>query len=544
MGPETATCPRARELFRASLGAVHERTDALFARLLVAQWVAAVACALWIAPKVLHGEESPAHPHVLGSVVFGGLITAVAVAMTRWRRGAPLTRHMIAAAQLLWSALLIDVTADRIDTSFHVFGSLALLAFYRDWRVLVTGTLVVAADRWLRGQIWPDSVFGIYRAGNWRWLEHVGWVLFEGLFLVQSSQNGLREMRVIAERQAALEQSKEAIEDQVRERTSELVEANRSLAASRDALKKANQDLRNASTERETLHDRLVRASREAGMAEVATGVLHNVGNVLNSVNVSAQVVCEKIRTSELSSLLKAAELIRANLDHLADYIGNDERGKHIPRFLVEVARCLADEQKEVEGELRRLLEGVEHVKHVVTLQQEHAKRSTVRDSIRPDDVVNAALAMQDESMRRHDVTVRTELADIPPVVMDKHTVLQILINLISNARQAMDSRPHRDLLIRTFTTEDGARVCFEVVDTGMGIERENLTRIFQHGFTTKTDGHGFGLHSAGVAAQAMGGSLTAHSDGPGTGARFVLSLPTTPQESQTTGKGTACTAS
>src|SRR5204862_2193288 len=135
---------------------------------------------------------------------------------------------------------------------------------------------------------------------NWRWLEHVGWVLFEGLFLVQSCLRGLREMRLIAERQGALEQSKEAIEDQVRDRTRELVEANRSLAASRDALKKANQDLRSASTERETLHDRLVLASREAGMAEVATGVLHNVGNVLNSVNVSAQVVCEKVRTSEL----------------------------------------------------------------------------------------------------------------------------------------------------------------------------------------------------------------------------------------------------
>src|SRR6185369_134323 len=139
MGPDSVTCPRARELFRASLGAVHERTDALFARLLVAQWAAAMACALWVAPKVQHGEETPAHPHVMGSVVFGGLITVLAVAMTRWRKGSALTRHVIAAAQLLWSALLIDVTGDRIDTSFHVFGSLALLAFYRDWRVLVTG---------------------------------------------------------------------------------------------------------------------------------------------------------------------------------------------------------------------------------------------------------------------------------------------------------------------------------------------------------------------------------------------------------------------
>src|SRR6185436_13030021 len=183
----------------------------------------------WVAPIVNRGEEGTAHPHVVGSVLFGGLITALAVAMTGWRKGSALTRHVVAATQLLWSALLIDVTGDRIDTSFHVFGSLALLAFYRDWRVLVTGTLVVAADRWLRGQVWPDSVFGMYRAGDWRWLEHVGWVLFEGLFLVQSCQRGLKEMRLIAERQGALEQSKEAIEDQVRERTSELVEANHSL---------------------------------------------------------------------------------------------------------------------------------------------------------------------------------------------------------------------------------------------------------------------------------------------------------------------------
>src|SRR6185503_2044594 len=121
-------------------------------------------------------------------------------------------------------------------------------------------------------------------------------------------------------------------------RTSELVEANRSLAASRDALEKANDDLRSASAEREALHERLVRASREAGRAEVATGVLHNVGNVLNSVNVSAQVLCEKLRQSELGSLVKAAELIRANMDRLGEYIVSDERGRHIPRFLVEVA--------------------------------------------------------------------------------------------------------------------------------------------------------------------------------------------------------------
>lgn len=541
MHPDLAMCPRARELFRESLGAVHERTDALFARLLVAQFGAALACALWVAPLVTRTENRSVHPPVLGAVLVGGCITMLAVAMARRRKGAALTRHAIAGAQLLWSALLIDVTGDRIDTSFHVFGSLALLAFYRDWRVLVTGTLVVAADRWLRGQIWPESVFGIYRAGHWRWLEHVGWVLFEGLFLVQSCLKGLREMRLIAERQGALEQSKEAIEDQVRERTSELVEANRSLAASRDATKKANQDLRTASAEREALHERLLRASREAGMAEVATGVLHNVGNVLNSVNVSAQVVCEKLRTSELGSLVKAVELIRANLDRAGEYISTDERGRHIPRFLVEVAACLADEQKEVEGELRRLLHGIEHVKHVVTLQQEHAKRSTVRESVRPEEVVAAMLSMQDESMRRHEVAIRTELADIPALVMDKHTVLQILINLTNNARQAMHGCPRRELLIRTSRSGDGARVCFEVADSGMGIERENLTRIFQHGFTTKSDGHGFGLHSAGVAAQAMGGSLTAFSDGPGTGARFVLSLPSH-QESPT--KGPPCTAS
>src|SRR5262249_21174760 len=162
------------------------------------------------------------------------------------------------------------------------------------------------------------------------------------------------------------------------------------------------------------------------------------------------------------------------------------ERGRHIPRFLIEVARCLANEQQEVEGELRRLLQGIEHVKHVVTLQQERAKRSTVREKVRPDEVVASMLSLQDEPMRRQDVTSITDLAVLPPLAMDKHTVLQILINLTNNARQAMKGCARRELTVRTYRAEDRSRVCFEITDTGVGIERENLTRIFQHGFTTK----------------------------------------------------------
>ncbi len=207
--PASRLAARSEELFRDHERAIYRRTDRMFAILMGCQWLAGIALALWVSPLTWVGRMSAVHPHVWSALVLGSAITVFPVALALLRPGEPITRHTIAVGQALWSALLIHLTGGRIETHFHVFGSLAFLAFYRDWRVLVTGTVVVAADHFLRGLYWPESVYGIVVRSQWRWLEHAGWVIFEDVVLVKACLRGVREMREIASRQAETEISGE-----------------------------------------------------------------------------------------------------------------------------------------------------------------------------------------------------------------------------------------------------------------------------------------------------------------------------------------------
>ena len=197
---------RADELFAAYQRDIHERTDRLFAWLMGAQWIAGIVFALWASPLAWYGPVSRTHLHVWAAVIVGGVISLFPALLGLFRPGLPSTRYTIATAQMLMGALLIHLTGGRIETHFHVFGSLAFLAFYRDWRVLVPATVVVAADHIIRGAFWPESVYGVVVASQWRWLEHAAWVVFENVFLVASCLRAVVEMRQTAERTAALEQ--------------------------------------------------------------------------------------------------------------------------------------------------------------------------------------------------------------------------------------------------------------------------------------------------------------------------------------------------
>jgi len=218
---------RSAELFRLDRQRVYSRTDRLFAGLMLFQWVAGVLAALWISPRTYVGMESRVHLHVWAALFLGAALALPAVVLAAKLPGRSVTRHAIAVGQALTSALLIHLTGGRIETHFHVFGSLAFLAFYRDWRVLVSASAVVAADHLIRGVYFPQSVFGVVLAGEWRWLEHAGWVVFEDVFLVKSCLQGGEEMKQIAEQRARLEASNASIEQKVVERTAELAEANR-----------------------------------------------------------------------------------------------------------------------------------------------------------------------------------------------------------------------------------------------------------------------------------------------------------------------------
>ena len=284
--------------------------------------------------------------------------------------------------------------------------------------------------------------------------------------------------------------------------------------------------MKEAESKVEEVHRQLLEVSRQAGMAEVATNVLHNVGNVLNSVNVSAALVAENAKKSKVSYLGKVVALLDEHAADLGDFLTTDSKGRQLPGYLRQLAEQLAREQQGAIKELDLLRKNIEHIKDIVAMQQSYAKISGVTETIHLTDLVEDALRMNAGALARHEVTLIREYSDVPPVTVEKHKVLQILVNLVRNAKYACDDsgRQDKQLTLKVSSTDNGVRIA--VIDNGIGIPPENLTRIFNHGFTTRKDGHGFGLHSGALAAKEMGGALTVHSDGPGQGATFTLELP------------------
>ncbi|HLW69941.1 MAG TPA: response regulator [Candidatus Binataceae bacterium] len=200
-----ASATRAAVLYKESRERIYRRTDRMFAWLMLGQWAAAIAAAFWLSPRSWSGPYSYTHVHIWAALLLGGAITLVPVAFAFLASGKTYTRHIVAVGQMLMSGLLIHLSGGRIETHFHVFGSLAFLAMYRDWPVLVSATIVVAIDDLVRGLYWPQSVFGVMAIQPWRWLEHAGWVAFEDFFLIISSVYSMRDVRRLAERQAHLE---------------------------------------------------------------------------------------------------------------------------------------------------------------------------------------------------------------------------------------------------------------------------------------------------------------------------------------------------
>ena len=281
-----------------------------------------------------------------------------------------------------------------------------------------------------------------------------------------------------------------------------------------------------AEKEMEQLNRQLRDASREAGMAEVATGVLHNVGNVLNSVNVSANLITEQVRNSKTTSLARAVQLLREHKDDVGQFLTLDPKGQQLPAFFEALSEHLTREQSALTKELQGLQTNIEHIKQIVAMQQSYAKVSGALDPVAPEELVEDAVRMTSGALARHQIELVRDYGVVPAVLVDRHKVLQILVNLVGNAKHALDARAEGRRLTFRIVRGEGSHVRVEVMDNGMGIPKENLTRIFNHGFTTKKTGHGFGLHSGANAARELGGSLTVHSDGPGHGATFILELP------------------
>src|ERR1700683_5605405 len=265
-----------------------------------------------------------------------------------------------------------------------------------------------------------------------------------------------------------------------------------------EELAKANLDLRDM--------------SRAAGMAEVANNVLQNVGNILNSVNVSAGLIGDKVRDSKAKGLDGAGQLMNEHSADLAAFFTADAKGKALTGYLNKLVLVLASERESIAAELASLTRSIEHIKDIVVSQQTYAGAARLPEPVQIKDLLDDALRMSAASIQRHQITIVKEFAEVPVLRLDKHLMLQILVNLITNAKHAMDGVPDRShhitLRMSVVGVVDAARLSIAVEDDGEGIAGENLPRLFTRGFTTRKNGHGFGLHSCALAAKQMGGRI------------------------------------
>ena len=737
--------------------------NGLFVWLMVVQYIVGIVLAIWLTPQTWVAETPYLHLHVWIAVLFGGLLSGLPIYFARVFPEATATRYVMAISQALWSALLIHLTGGRLETHFHIFASLAFIAFYRDWKVLAMMTVVIAADHALRGIWWPLSVYGLASESPWRWVEHASWVLMEDVVLVFYCLRGKREEFEVCQRQAELETLYAQVEDKVAARTFEIEQTKRNaeelalvakhtdnsvlildaegkvewindafttktgyvleevlgnrpyevlagpdtepaaiaqftegLASGRgfdievtkhrkdgrplvmeiearpifndenevvqfvqierdvtqrkkdeaerqrltrelqesarhlsklalvaqhtsnsviitDAKGKAewvnegftrttgydledilgrvpghilqgpetsaktvklikscvtNQvsfsgeiinytkdgkpywahlqinpardqsgkvdrfigvvtdisDRKEAETERDRLNEKLNSAARIAGRADVATGVLHNVGNVLNSVNVSATLIKEKIEQSSFALLRKGVDMLDEHKDSLVEFLTVDERGKHFPNFIQNVAGSIEAERESQLSEIKSLTKNIDHIREIVSAQQSSATRQKIIETFQVEELIDSAIHLVGSSLDRHDVKLITQIQGSATITSEQHELIQILVNLIKNAKEACDGLETRCITIAAI--EESGFIRIDVIDTGVGIASNQLENMFQHGFTTKPTGHGFGLHAAAITATELGGSLKAFSKGAGQGATFTLQIP------------------
>jgi two-component system NtrC family sensor kinase len=270
-----------------------------------------------------------------------------------------------------------------------------------------------------------------------------------------------------------------------------------------------------------------------AGKAEIATDVLHNVGNALNSVNVGINMISLTMHDSRVKSLKRAVSLLGEQGENLAKFLTGDERGRILPAYLSDVTEALIAERDKIVSELELLKKHVDHINAVVSTQQKYAKVCQVFEDCTLRELLGDVEELLGTSLSKSGIAIIHEFTANPVVKSDRQRLLQVLLNLVKNAMEAvrMVHPPGSGRITLRLAARGMESATIAVSDNGIGIPRENLVKVFSHGFTTKKGGHGFGLHSCGNIMKEIGGAITVQSEGQGRGATFTLEIPYQPRE-------------
>jgi signal transduction histidine kinase/CheY-like chemotaxis protein len=465
-------------IFNEQQQAIYKHTDHMFAVLMAIQWLAGIAAAFWISPATWVGTTSQTHPHVWAAIFLGGAISSLPIFLALTRPGHASTRYTIAVAQMLFGALLIHLSGGRIETHFHVFGSLAFISFYRDWRVLIPATVVVAADHFFRGAFWPESVYGVLSASGWRWLEHAGWVLFEDTFLFIAIKRSVSEMWNIAERTAEIKSLNAGLEHHVSERTAQLVDANR--------------ELEKEVAERKLAEEQLRQAQKMEAVGKLAGGVAHDFNNLLTVIN--GQTDLSLRRLSQDDPIYRKLEAIK----------GAGEQAASLTRQLLAFSRKQVLQPK------------------VLDLNKVIFETNKILQRLIGEDV-DLLIGLGPE---------------LGKVKADPSQLEQVLMNLAINARDAMpqggkltietdDVFIDEEYASHHFSIHPGRYIVLAVSDTGCGMDEATQSHIFDPFFTTKEVGKGTGLGLStvyGIVKQS-GGNIWVYSE-VGRGTTFKIYLP------------------
>jgi signal transduction histidine kinase len=482
---DATPAPRIAEIFNEHQQDICKRTDHMFAVLMALQWIAGIAAAYWISPLAWAGGTSRIHLHIWAALILGGAISSLPIFLAVIRPGSVSTRYTIAVGQMLTGALLIHLTGGRIETHFHVFGSLAFLSFYRDWRVLVPATIIVAVDHFLRGVFWPQSVYGVLTASQWRWAEHAGWVLFEDTFLLIAIKRSVSEMWSIAERTAEIESLNQGLEGRVAERTHQLAAVNQNLQAEVNERKSAQADL-------ERSEEQLRQSQKMEAIGQLAGGVAHDFNNILTAISGHSELCLKRLKPN--NPLHRHIEEIRKS----------GERAASLTRQLLAFSR-------------KQILQP-----EIIDLNQI---------------VVDMNKMLQ--RLIGEDIDLLMGLAgDLGKVKADPNQIEQVLLNLSINARDAMPRGGRLTIetsnvhLSEEFSRDHvsvppGEYVMLAVSDNGCGMDAETQAHIFEPFFTTKEVGKGTGLGLAtvyGIVKQSEG-TIWLYSE-VGRGTTFKIYLP------------------